>query len=39
MLVIDTDHRIQFASAIAINLYGKIGYTGVLLKSGSKTWG
>ena len=32
MLVIDTDHRIQFASAIAINLYGKIGYTGALLK-------
>jgi len=32
IMVIDTEHRIQFASAIATNLYGKIGYTGALLK-------
>jgi two-component sensor histidine kinase/PAS domain-containing protein len=32
MMVIDTQHRIQFASAIAGNLYGKIGYTGELIK-------
>ena len=32
IMVIDTEHRIQFASAIATNLYGKIGYTGALSK-------
>ena len=32
VIVIDTEHRIQFASAIATNVYGKIGYTGTLLK-------
>ena len=32
VMVIDTEHKIQFASAIATNLYGKIGYTGPLLK-------
>lgn len=32
IMVIDTERRILFSSAIATNLYGKIGYTSALLK-------